>query len=160
MTKPEKMSVEEMPVSPLSADDLEAVVAIDRALSGTSRHGFFEKRLAAALERPKDFVYVGLRNEHGLVGYAMARLVEGEFGKPGMRATLDAIGIAPEHQGKSAGHKILSAVEDVLRHKGVDELSSQVEWQDHDLLGFFADAGFDLAPRTVLTRSTTQPLHE
>ena len=48
--------------------------------------------------------------------------------------------------------------EDVLRHKGVSELTSQVEWQDHRLLSFFAGAGFELAPRTVLTRSTAQPL--
>ncbi len=158
MTAPTSRSTKDMSVAPLCPDDLDAVIAIDKALGGASRRGFFEKRLAAALEHPKDFVYVGLRNEGRLVGYAMARLVDGEFGKPGARAALDAIGVDTEHQGRSAGHKLLEAVEDVLRHKGVSELTSQVEWQDHRLLSFFAGAGFELAPHIVLTRSNAHPL--
>jgi len=145
-------------IAPLTAEDLEAVIAIDRALSGVSRRGFFEKRLAAALEEPGDFVYVGLRQGQTLVGYALARLVEGEFGKPGARAVFDAIGVDSAHQGQSAGRKLLSAVGDVLRHKGVGELSSQLEWANQNLIGFFAAAGFAIAPRVVLTRSTDQPL--
>lgn len=146
--------------SPLSPGDLDAVVAIDRALGGVSRRGFFEKRLAAALEDPGDFVYVGLRGHDGLVGYAFARMVAGEFGKPGARAGLDSIGVAPGHQGRSAGRLLLAAVEEVLRHKGVDELTSQVEWTNPALLGFFGKAGFTLAPRIVLTRPTDRPMDQ
>ena len=145
-------------IAPLSADDLDAVVAIDKALSGVSRRGFFEKRLAAALNEPGDFVYVGLRDGQQLFGYALARLVEGEFGKPGARAALDAIGVDPEHQGKTAGHQLLAAIEEVLRHKGVSELTSQVEWANQNLLRFFASTGFAMAPRIVLTRPTDQPI--
>ena len=151
-------NADDLSVAPLCADDLDAVIAVDKALNGGSRRGFFEKRLAAALEGPKDFVYVSLRDEGRLIGYAMARLVEGEFGKLGARAALDAIGVDPEYQGRSAGRKLQTAVEDVLRHKGVSELTSQVDWQDHRLLGFFAGAGFELAPQIVLIRSTAQPL--
>ena len=158
MTPETNTTSDDMSVSPLCADDLDAVISIDKSLGGVSRRGFFEKRLAAALERPQDFVYVGLHREGMLVGFAMARLLEGEFGKSRTSAALDALGVAPDHQGKSAGHKLLAAVEEVLRHKGVSELTSQVDWQDHGLISFFADAGFDLAPRTVLTRNTSQPL--
>ena len=145
-------------ITPLGADDLEAVIAIDRVLSGTSRRGFFEKRLAAALDEPGDFVYVGLREGKRLVGYALARLVEGEFGKPGARAMLDAIGVDENHQSEMAGHQLLSAVEEVLRNKGVSELTSQIEWANQNLLRFFANAGFIMAPRIVLTRSTDKPI--
>ena len=145
-------------ITPLGADDLEAVIAIDKALSGTSRRGFFEKRLAAALNEPGDFIYVGLREEKRLVGYALARLVEGEFGKPGARAMLDAIGVDANHQSEMAGHQLLTAVEDILRNKGVGELTSQVEWVNQNLLRFFANAGFTMAPRIVLTRPTDKPI--
>ncbi len=145
-------------VGPLTPDDLDAVVAIDGALTGTSRRDFFKRRLAAALKSPRDFVYVGLRRDGQLAGYALARLVDGEFGKPGASAALDAIGVDPAHQHKDAGHQLLTAVEDVLRHKGVAELTSQVQWANQDLIGFFAHAGFDLAPRIVLNRSTAQPV--
>ncbi len=149
----------EITITPLRADDLEAVVAIDKALSGRSRRGFFEKRLAAALKQPADFVYVGLRRNDRLLGYALARLVDGEFGKPGARAALDAIGVSPSCQGKTIGHQMLTEIERILRHKGVTELSTQVRWPDQGLLTFFASAGFEMAPRVVLVRSTSEPLH-
>lgn len=146
--------------SPLIADDLDAVVAIDKALGGVSRRGFFEKRLAAALEDPGDFVHVGLRAAGRIVGYAFARLVAGEFGRPGARAGLDIIGVDPSHQGQSAGRQMLASIEEVLRHKGVGELTSQVDWTNPALLGFFARSGFTLAPRIVLTRSTDLPIEQ
>ncbi len=158
MTKNKNAISTDGAIAPLCADDLDAVVAIDKALSGTSRRDFFKRRLAAALEDPRDFVYVGLHDTGNLVGYAFARMVDGEFGKPGARATLDIIGVDPAHQGKNAGHRLLQAVENVLRHKGVSELTSQVEWSNQDMLRFFASSGFDVAPRIVLTRSTAQPI--
>jgi len=158
MAKKSKSSAAKGKITPLDADDLEAVIAIDKALSGTSRRGFFEKRLAAALDEPGDFIYVGLREGKRLVGYALARLVEGEFGKPGARAMLDAIGVDANHQSEMAGHQLLNAVEEVLHSKGVGELASQVEWDNQNLLRFFANAGFVMAPRIVLTRPTDKPI--
>ncbi len=150
-TKPEPV------ISPLTADDLDAVVALDRVLSGISRRDFFQRRLERALEEPGDFVYVGLRLEDKLIGYALARLVDGEFGKPGASAALDAIGVHPDHQGKCAGRKLLAGVEDVLRHKGVSDFTSQIDWADRKLISFFASAGFELAPRIALARTTERP---
>jgi hypothetical protein len=37
-------------------------------------------------------------------------------------------------------------------------LTSQVEWANQNLLSFFADAGFVMAPRIVLTRPTDKPI--
>ena len=147
-----------MVITPLRADDLEAVIAIDTKLGGHSRRGFFEKRLAAALDEPGEFVYVGSREEGQLLGYALARFIDGEFGKPGARAALDAIGVDPDHQGRNVGQRMLHEVERVLRHKGVSELTSQVRWPDQDLIGFFEMAGFEVAPRIVLVRPTAEPL--
>ena len=158
MARKSKSPAEDGKITPLDADDLEAVIAIDKTLSGISRRGFFEKRLAAALDEPGDFIYVGLREGKRLVGYALARLVDGEFGKPGARAMLDAIGVDANHKSEMAGHQLLSAVEEVLRNKGVGELTSQVEWKNQNLLTFIASAGFTMAPRIVLTRSTDKPI--
>jgi ribosomal protein S18 acetylase RimI-like enzyme len=142
-------------IKPLSADDLEAVIAIDTAIAGESRRGFFEKRLTAALNQPGDYVYVGLHDGGKLIGYALAKLVAGEFGQPGAKASFDAIGVDPQHQGSGAGHQLLKAVEDILSHKGVGELTSHVAWSEPTMLGFFGQAGFELAPRIILTRDTS-----
>ncbi len=143
-------------VLPLSANDLEAVVALDTSLSGYSRRGFFEKRLKAALEHPKDYIYVGLHSKGNHVGFAMAKMVEGEFGKIGARASLDALGVDEQHQSLGAGRVLLDEVKRVLEHKGVRTLESQVEWSDRSLLGFFGDNGFKLAPRIILKRCTAK----
>ncbi len=138
----------------LAADDLDPVIALDRKLSGRSRRGFFEKRLAAALKEPKAFLYIGLHADGGLAGYVMARLLQGEFGGDAVVAQLDAIGVDPEFQGKGAGRALMRALDKLMRQKGVTELQSQVDWTNHTLTGFFAKTGFTVAPRIVLERGT------
>jgi len=142
-------------IKPLSADDLEAVIAIDKSIAGKSRRGFFEKRLAAALKQPDNYIYVGLHDGGKLIGYALARLVAGEFGQPGAKASFDAIGVDPGQQGHGAGQQLMQAIKDILKHKGVGELTSQVDRSNTAMLSFFGDAGFILAPRIILTRDTS-----
>jgi ribosomal protein S18 acetylase RimI-like enzyme len=141
-------------IKTLAAADLEAVIKIDMATSGISRRGYFEKRLAAATDRPRDFVYVGLRSGGQLLGFAFAKLVNGEFGQPGASAALDAIGVDSGHTGKGYGQQLLDRVEQVLATMGVETLTSQAEWSNSAMLRFFASAHFGLSPRLVLIRST------
>ena len=150
----------ETTVKPLSPADLDAVIAIDAATSGASRRGYFEKRLAAAIENPRDYVFVGVFDKGALAGFAFAKLVKGAFGKSGASAALDALGVAPERGLKGVGHKLLDEVEKVLRHKGVTTLTSQVDWDQWPVLSFLAHSGFVMAPSMVLTRSTSLMPHE
>ena len=147
-------------IGPLTPDDLDAVIAIDRKLSGASRRGFYDKRLAAALTAPQNFVYVGMRDGDRLIGFAMARLLEGGFGRTGRGAALDAIGVDPEYLGHGAGRRMLAVMEEVLVHKGAREFVSQASWTNHKLLAFFDAAGFRLASRIVLDRDTAAALPE
>lgn len=143
-------------IRPLTATDLEAVISIDTGITGVSRRGYFEKRLVAATDRPRDYVYVGLQAGERLVGYVLAKLVNGEFGKPGASASLDAIGVDRGHSRKGYGHQLLQAVGQILAAKGVQTLTSQVDWSNSAMLGFFNGAGFELAPRLVLVRTTQE----
>lgn len=144
----------EITISPLSPGDLDAVVAIDRAASGRSRRGYFQKRLAAAIERPADYVFAGAFDGAALAGFALAKIETGAFGQTGASASLDAIGVTADHAQHGLGLRLLDEVQAVLAHKGVTALSSQVGWSQIPMLGFFAHAGFALAPRMVLTRTT------
>ena len=74
------MNEKQFEVRRLSPDDLEAVVAIDREITGLSRRGYFEKRLAAALREPEAHLQLGLDGEGGLQAYVLARVLTGEFG--------------------------------------------------------------------------------
>ena len=141
---------------PLSPGDLDAVIAIDAKTSGTSRRGYFEKRLKAATDHPEDYVFVGVFRGDDLAGFAFAKIETGAFGGSGASAALDSIAVDPDQGLQGLGQKLLAEVESVLRHKGVSTLTSQIDWAQVNMLGFMAHMGFGMAPHIVLTRPTDE----
>jgi len=147
-------------VRPLRPDDLERVIAIDKALTGSARRRFMEKRLMAAQAAPDDFVQLGVERAGTLTGFALGRVLHGEFGLVEPAAVLDTIGVDPASQGQGCGHALMDGLLDLLRSKGVQALHSQAEWSSHGMLKFFDSTGFALAPRVVLERGTAQSMSE
>ncbi len=145
---------------PLAANDIERVIAIDRAHSGHTRRSFFEKRFAAAAAHPDDFILIGLSRGASLHGFATARILRGEFGRAHAVALLDGLGVAVDCQELGVGHELMSELLCILHRMGVRSLQSQAEWKNHTLVRFFASSGFELAPRLALERAVTQPLDE
>ena len=145
---------------PLRADDVERVIAIDRAYSGQSRRRFFEKRFAAAKAQPEDFIHVGVVQDGALCGYAIARVLRGEFGHKQAVAVLDAIGVDAESRERGVGQALMTELDAIMVRRNVHALQSQAEWTNLDLLRFFAAAGFELAPRLTLQRPVATPLDE
>ena len=145
---------------PLRADDVERVIAIDRAYSGQSRRRFFEKRFAAAKAQPEDFIHVGVVQDGALRGYAIARVLRGEFGHKQAVAVLDAIGVDAESRERGVGQAVMTELDAIMVRRNVHALQSQAEWTNLDLLRFFAAAGFELAPRLTLQRPVAALLDE
>ena len=145
---------------PLRADDVERVIAIDRAYSGQSRRRFFEKRFAAAKAQPEDFIHVGVVQDGALRGYAIARVLRGEFGHKQAVAVLDAIGVDAESRERGVGQALMTELDAIMVRRNVHALQSQAEWTNLDLLRFFAAAGFQLASRLTLQRPVATPLDE
>jgi len=143
-------------IRPLTAGDLDGCVAIDRKATGNVRKGFFEKRLNAALQEPKQFIYVGCEDGSDLAGFALARVVAGEFGRDEQIVVFDAMGVDPDAQGHGIGHALIEGIETVMRQKGISDMHSQVPWSNTGLLHFLNSAGFELAPRVVLERGTEE----
>jgi ribosomal protein S18 acetylase RimI-like enzyme len=150
-------------VRPLTGADLERCITIDRALSGRSRRGFFETRLDAALKDPERFIHVGVTDGDMLAGFALVRLLVGEYGAAAPFGVLDAIGVDRARQGNGFGHALMHDIENVMRGKGTAELRSQLDWNNTSLMQFLDLAGFRLAPRVVLSRevaeATDSPAH-
>jgi ribosomal protein S18 acetylase RimI-like enzyme len=144
----------------LHAGDLDRIVAIDREHTGRSRRRFFEKRLQAAASQAEDFVGVGVMRGGSLRGYAMARLLRGEFGREHVTAVLDALGVEGASRELGIGQVLMDALIAMLRAHGVRSLQSQADWTNHALLRFFEVSGLELAPRMVLERSVAEPLAE
>jgi ribosomal protein S18 acetylase RimI-like enzyme len=140
---------------PLTADDFDQVVAIDAKIVGRTRPGYFEKRLAAALEEPEYFIFIGCESEEKLQGFLLARLLGGEYGESKSIAVMDTIGVAPVDQGMGAGNLLMQEFEQILQHKGVTEIQTQTDWRRFSFLRFLAATGFQLAPVHILEREVS-----
>jgi GNAT superfamily N-acetyltransferase len=147
-------------IRPLRADDIETIIAIDRVHSGRVRRSFFEKRFVAARLPSDEFVDIGATRDGVLLGFAMARILTGEFGRARSAAMLDGLGVAADSQGSGLGRALMLELIRRLRDIGVRSLHSQAAWTNADLLRFFAAAGFELAPRLALERAVFEPLDE
>jgi GNAT superfamily N-acetyltransferase len=149
----------ETTVRALAGDDADRVVAIDRQHSGHGRSLFFEKRFAAAEAHPHDFIHLGVVRGKDLCGFATARILRGEFGGRRSVAVLDGLGVEAESQNQGLGRTLVAELTARLHRLGIRTLQSQTVWTNHDLLRFFAAAGFELAPRFALQRAV-KPLDE
>lgn len=133
--------------------DLDAAVALDAPLAGRTRRAYFERRLAAALAQPELHLQFAAESGGKLVGHALARVLEGEFGhvRPGLR--LEVISVAPEAQRRGVGRALHAALEDEARKRPLAEMRTLAAWRDHDLLRFLDVLGYALAPAQVLERA-------
>lgn len=137
-------------VRPLAAADLDAVVAIDATLTGRTRRAYFERRLNTALRQPQLHLQFAAQSGGKLAGYALGRVLEGEFGRtqPGLR--LEVISVARNAQGRGIGRALHAALEDAARERGLAELRTSSPWRDSAMLRFLAAAGYALSGALVL----------
>jgi ribosomal protein S18 acetylase RimI-like enzyme len=138
----------------LVPDDLAKVAEIDALLSGSSRRGYFEKRLAAALREPNSHVQLGIDGANGLEAYILARILDGEYGQDETSVLLEVIGVDPGGQHAGMGHRLMLALELEMDVRGISRLQTQASWRDHGLLQFFDGGGFHKAARHIIERPT------
>jgi hypothetical protein len=88
--------------------DLDRVVDIDREISGQSRRGFFESRLAASRIEPGAFISLAYIENGRVEGHAHADMLDGEFGvrKP-VRNLLIGVARELQYRIKSAKRRLL-----------------------------------------------------
>jgi predicted N-acetyltransferase YhbS len=144
-------------VRTLVEGDLEAVIAIDRAITGRSRREFYARRVRGAQEDPGAAVPLAAESEGRLVGFAFAHVLDGEFGGRAPVGVLDAIAVSADVQRQGVAAALLAALEATLAARGVRELRTQAEWAEHGLAAFLWTAGFRVSPRLVLERSLERP---
>ena len=134
----------------LARDDIEAVVEIDALAEGRSRHPYFARRLAAALREPASHLQIAAIEDDELVGYVLAHVLEGEFGRDGRALAIEAIGVRHDVKGTGIGRRLLGALASDARRAGIAELRTQAAWNDHAMLRWLDENGFALARNHIV----------
>lgn len=139
----------------MKSDDFDAVVRIDEKVFNARRQEYYELKFEK-LVQSKDYVPASLvaESEDGaLVGFVMGELYIGEYGISQERATLDTIGVDPNHQHKGIGEQLISAFVDHLRTLGVKKINTLIDWDDSKLIPFFSASHFSPSKTINLERS-------
>ncbi len=146
----EAATASQFTVRALRPQDLDAVVAIDQAIEGRPRRSYVQRRLDAALREPARHVQFAADDAHGLVGYILARVLSGEFGRqqPGLR--LELIGVRREAQHHGVGRQLLKALLSYARRHQLAELRTAARWNDHMMLRWLDAMEFRLAPEMIV----------
>jgi GNAT superfamily N-acetyltransferase len=150
------MGASKAKVRPIGPADLDRIVEIDQKITGHSRRGFYEKRFAIAARETGAFIGLAAETDGQIKGFVLTHILDGEFGGSDPVAVLDALGVDARARGAGVARTLMSALDKALKDRGVKELQTQAQLSDHELVGFFTAAGFDLAPRLTLERESSQ----
>lgn len=146
----EAIMLQRVAIRPLLRQDLDAVVAIDAAVGGHTRRGYFERRLDAALREPKLHAQFAATGEKGLAGYVLGRVLEGEFGRHDAGLRLEVVGVRRDAQGQGIGASLFDALGDYGRRHGIAEVRTTAAWNNHRMVRWLDVMGFTLAPNHVV----------
>jgi len=149
----EALSRDRVPVRSMKEDDLAAAVRIDRKLTGRDRSAYYAAKLREMLTESGIRVSLVAEEDGFVVGFVMARVDFGEFGKVDKAAVLDTIGVHPGFAGTGVGHALLSQLFLNLSTLKVETVLTQVSPENIDLQRFLYSCGFHPSQRLMLSKT-------
>jgi ribosomal protein S18 acetylase RimI-like enzyme len=149
----ERLARDRVDVRSMTPADLDAIVRIDRDITGHDRRPYIGARLAETLDDAAIRVSLTARLADAVVGYLMARADLGDYGRTEPVAVIDTLGVDPGFAHRGVGHALLSQLFANLGALRVERAETVVPQRELDLLGFLYSAGFGASPRLVFTRA-------
>jgi len=133
---------DKIPVRAMKESDLPGIIAIDRGITGRDRSTYFQERLIEALYESDVRVSLVAERDGRPIGFIMARVDLGEFGRFEPTAVLDTIGVDPECRSQGVGRALLSQLLVNLGTLRIERVRTEIDWRDHELMGFLEHCGF------------------
>jgi ribosomal protein S18 acetylase RimI-like enzyme len=126
----------------MTQQDLPALGAIDRRITGRDRTEYFQRKLREALYESGLRVSMVAEADARPVGFIMARVNLGEFGRTEPTAEMDTIGIDPDYRDRGIGRALLSQLFANLAILRVDKILTEVDWSNIELMAFLSHCDF------------------
>jgi ribosomal protein S18 acetylase RimI-like enzyme len=131
-----------VPVRAMADGDLKALIAIDRKITGRDRSGYFGEKFSEAIRDTDVRVSLVAERDGRPVGFVMARVDLGEFGRMEPTAVMDTIGVDPDYRDQGIGRALLSQLLVNLATLRVDSVRSEIDWHDREMAAFLDGCGF------------------
>jgi len=145
-----ELETDRVNVRQLKADDLEMVVRIDRQATERNREAYYRTKLREALEPGAVHISLAGELDGHVVGFVIARLYYGEFGRSEPVALIDSVGVDKGYRRHKVGKALMRQLLMNLRALNVERVETLVDWNHFDLIAFMANHGFEPAPRVCL----------
>ncbi len=133
-------------------EDVPDIVRIDRHITGRDRGDYVRRKLAETMSDSAIRVSLTACQDDAVVGYLMARVDLGDFGRTEPTAVIDTIGVDPAWAHHGIGHALVSQLFANLGALQVERVETVVAPRDHALSGFFYDVGFGPSQRIAFVR--------
>jgi predicted N-acetyltransferase YhbS len=134
-------------VRSLERADLDAIVRIDRRIMGRDRRAYIGHLVDEAMHDSAIRVSLVAQQDGSAIGYIMASVDLGDFGRTEPVAVLDTIGVDPGFTGAGVGSALLSQLFVNLEALRVERIATVVERDNFGLIEFFYRVGFAQGPR-------------
>jgi len=131
-----------IPVRSMLESDLRALVAIDGRITGRARPAYFERKVTESIHESDVRVSLVAELDGGPVGFVMARVDLGEFGRAEPAAVMETIGVDPDYRGRGVGRALLSQLLLNLASLRVERIRTELDWRARELIGFLDRCGF------------------
>jgi len=145
------LSHDKVLVRSLAKEDLNQVVRIDAKITGHDRRNFYQRKFQEILYESGVRLSLIAEIDGMVVGFMMARVDFGEFGRTASEAVIDTLGVTKAFRSQSVGHALLAQLLGNLATLQVDTVRSEVEWNNFGLLGFLESCGFEPSQRLALS---------
>jgi len=142
-----------IPARSMDQGDLSSIIRIDSKLTGRDRTAFFQAKMQEMLNESGIRVSLVVEQNDAVVGFAMARLDYGDFGRVEPSAVLDTIGVHPDYAGQGVGRALLVQLLGNLAALQVNCINTQLQWNNVSLLEFLATCDFVPTQNLVLSKS-------
>jgi len=139
-------------VRSLTREDLAEIVRIDRRITGGDRSAYIGRLVDEALQDSAVRVSLVAHQDGSAVGFVMASVDFGDFGRAEPVAVIDTIGVDPGFTGSGIGAALLSQLFVNLEALRVERVATVVERDNFSLLAFFYRAGFGASQRLAFVK--------
>lgn len=148
----ERLARDNADVRAMEPGDLADIVRIDRSITGRNRQDYMQHKLSEAMDDSAIRVSLTARMDGAIVGFLMARVDLGDFGRTEPVAVIDTIGVDSGYTRRGVGRALLSQLFVNLGALFIERVETVVAPHDLALLGFLYDVGFAPSQRLPFVR--------